>query len=225
MAEYSRKQEALDYHAHPSPGNWGSRSPSLSPPTANCRWPIRRASPSRSRRSATTRKTPTATPPRATWSRSSPTAPPYSAWATWARSRASRSWKARRCCSRNSPMSTCSISKSMPSDPRTSSRPSTRIAPDLWRHQSRGHRRPALLRDRTDADRAPGHPGVPRRPARHRDHRRGRPDQRPRTTGQDTGRRQDRVHGRRRGGHRIDAPAARNGGFSSKTSSCATARA
>ena len=39
----------------------------------------------------------------------------------------------------------------------------------LRRHQPRGHRRSPLLRDRAPAARVPRHPGLPRRPARHRD--------------------------------------------------------
>ena len=50
--------------------------------------------------------------------------------------------------------------------------------PGLRRHQPRGHRRPALLRDRAPAARRARHPGLPRRPARHRDRRPRRPDQR-----------------------------------------------
>ena len=45
-------------------------------------------------------------------------------------------------------------------------------------HQPRGHLGAALLRDRAPAARAPRHPGVPRRPARHRDRRRRGADQR-----------------------------------------------
>ena len=52
------------------------------------------------------------------------------------------------------------------------------IAPGLRRHQPRGHRRPALLRDRAPAAGQPRHPGLPRRPARHRDRGAGRADQR-----------------------------------------------
>ena len=48
----------------------------------------------------------------------------------------------------------------------------------LRRHQPRGHRRPALLRDRGAAARVAGHPGLPRRPARHGDRRAGGADQR-----------------------------------------------
>ncbi len=48
----------------------------------------------------------------------------------------------------------------------------------LRRHQPRGHRRAALLRDRDPAARAARHPGLPRRPARHRDLRARRADQR-----------------------------------------------
>ena len=41
--------------------------------------------------------------------------------------------------------------------------------PGLRRHQPRGHLRAALLRDRGAAARRARHPGLPRRPARHRD--------------------------------------------------------
>ena len=50
--------------------------------------------------------------------------------------------------------------------------------PGVRRDQPGGHRRAALLRDRGAAARAAGHPGLPRRPARHRDLRAGRADQR-----------------------------------------------
>ena len=49
----------------------------------------------------------------------------------------------------------------------------------LRRHQSRGHQRPALLRDRGAPKRDPRHPRIPRRPARHRDRRPRRHHQRP----------------------------------------------
>jgi malate dehydrogenase (oxaloacetate-decarboxylating)(NADP+) len=66
------------------------------------------------------------------------------------------------------------------STPRTRSASSTRRAAraELRRDQPRGHRRARLLHHRADAARADEHPGVPRRPARHRDHHRRRPDQR-----------------------------------------------
>ena len=51
---------------------------------------------------------------------------------------------------------------------------------DLRRHQPRGHQGARLLHHRAAPARADGHPGVPRRSARHRDHRRRRPDQRAR---------------------------------------------
>ena len=49
---------------------------------------------------------------------------------------------------------------------------------ELRRNQPRGHRRARLLHHRADAERADEHPGLPRRPARHRDHHRRGPDQR-----------------------------------------------
>ena len=52
------------------------------------------------------------------------------------------------------------------------------LGAQLRRHQPRGHQSPGMLHHRAAAARADGHPGVPRRPARHRDRRRGRADQR-----------------------------------------------
>ena len=52
------------------------------------------------------------------------------------------------------------------------------IAPDLRRDQPRGHLLAALLRDREPPHRRARHPGLPRRPARHRDRRAGRAVQR-----------------------------------------------
>ena len=53
------------------------------------------------------------------------------------------------------------------------------IAPGVRRHQPGGHLRAALLRGRAAAARPARHPGLPRRPARHRDRRAGRAHQRP----------------------------------------------
>ena len=50
--------------------------------------------------------------------------------------------------------------------------------PVLRRHQPRGHQGAGMLHHRGAPARADGHSGLPRRPARHRDHRRRRPDQR-----------------------------------------------
>ena len=52
------------------------------------------------------------------------------------------------------------------------------IGVDLRRHQSGGHQGPGVLPHRDRAAGAARHPGVPRRPARHGDHLRRRPDQR-----------------------------------------------
>ena len=51
-------------------------------------------------------------------------------------------------------------------------------APGVRRHQPRGHPRARVLCHRRAAARTPRHPGIPRRPARHRDHHLGRADQR-----------------------------------------------
>ena len=54
------------------------------------------------------------------------------------------------------------------------------LGADLRRHQSRGHQGAGMLHHRAAPARADGHSRLPRRPARHRDHRRRRPDQRAR---------------------------------------------
>ena len=51
---------------------------------------------------------------------------------------------------------------------------------ELGRHQSRGHQGAGVLHHRAEAARAARHSGIPRRSARHRDHRGRRPDQRAR---------------------------------------------
>ena len=75
----------------------------------------------------------------------------------------------------------------------------TAIAPGLRRHQPRGHRRAALLRGRAQAPRGARHPGLPRRPARHRDRRARRAHQRVAGGAQGDG---QRAGGRRRCGSR-----------------------
>ena len=93
----------------------------------------------------------------------------------------------------------------------------------LRRHQPRGHRGAALLRDRAAAAGRARHPGLPRRPARHRHRRAGGAHQRA-EAGRQGGRRRPRRHGRRRRGrHRGRRHAARP--TASATSSAATARA
>ena len=80
------------------------------------------------------------------------------------------------------------------------------------RHQPGGHQRAALLRGGAPAARAARHPGVPRRPARHRDRGDGRADERAASGGQEAFRGAHR-HGRRwRRGHRRAQAAARRGG-------------
>ena len=50
---------------------------------------------------------------------------------------------------------------------------------DLRRHQPGGHQGAGVLLHRGEAEEDHEHPGLPRRPARHRHHLVGRPDQRP----------------------------------------------
>ena len=80
--------------------------------------------------------------------------------------------------------------------------------PRLRRHQPRGHRRPALLRDRGAAAREARHPGLPRRPARDGDRRAGRAEERAARGGQAAARREDRRRRWRRGRDGDRAPAA-----------------
>jgi malate dehydrogenase (oxaloacetate-decarboxylating)(NADP+) len=67
---------------------------------------------------------------------------------------------------------------------------------DLRRHQPGRHQGAGVLRDRGAAAREDEHPGLPRRPARHRDHRRRRRAQRLELAGKPS-RGQDRHLGRR----------------------------
>ena len=92
----------------------------------------------------------------------------------------------------------------------------------LRRDQPRGHLGAALLRDREPAARGARHPGLPRRPARHRGRRaRGVPE---RAAGrrQAAGGRQGRDDRRRRGRRRVHEDAARR--RRAATSSAATAQ-
>ena len=79
---------------------------------------------------------------------------------------------------------------------------------DLRRDQPRGHQGAGLLRRRAALPRADEDPGLPRRPARHRDRRRRGGDQRAPGRGQGVRGRQDRLDRRRRGRHRLPQHAA-----------------
>ena len=82
--------------------------------------------------------------------------------------------------------------------------------PLVRRHQPRGHLGAPLLRDRGAAQGAARHPGVPRRPARHRDRRARRPAQRRQGARPPAARPAGRRLRRRRGRRRRD-PAAASG--------------
>ena len=121
-----------------------------------------------------------------------------------------RSWRARRCCSRNSPASTRSRSAwTRPTSTRSSASSARRA--HVRRHQPGGHRRAALLRDRAPAARGARHPGVPRRPARHRDRRARGAAQRAARRRQARRGRADRRDGRRRGRHGVREHHPRRG--------------
>ena len=78
---------------------------------------------------------------------------------------------------------------------------------ELGRHQSRGHQGAGVLHHRAAAARAARHSGVPRRPARHRDHRGRRPDQRARPHRPRHQDHQARLQRRRRRRHRLPRAA------------------
>ena len=73
-----------------------------------------------------------------------------------------------------------------------------RAGADLRRHQPRGHQGARVLRGRGALQGPHGHSGLPRRPARHGDHRRRRGPQRSRACRQAHRGREDRDLGRRR---------------------------
>ncbi len=75
-----------------------------------------------------------------------------------------------------------------------------RAGADLRRHQPRGHQGAGVLLRRAEAARAHEDPGVPRRPAWHRHHRRRRAAQRPVAGRQGHRQGEARRVGRRRGG-------------------------
>ncbi len=77
---------------------------------------------------------------------------------------------------------------------------------DVRRHQPRGHQGAGVLLCRTQAARAPPDPGVPRRPARHRDHRRRRDHERPARRRQGAEGREAGLLGRGRGRARVPRP-------------------
>ncbi len=81
----------------------------------------------------------------------------------------------------------------------------------LRRHQPRGHLRAALLRDRGAPQGRARHPGLPRRPARHRGRRAGRADQRAEDRRQADGGPPRRGHRPGRGRRRGDEDPARGG--------------
>ena len=74
---------------------------------------------------------------------------------------------------------------------------------DLRRHQPRGHQGPRVLRDREPAQEGDAHPGLPRRPARHRHHLRRRAAQRAGAGRQEDRGREGGGLRRRRLGHRL----------------------
>ena len=74
---------------------------------------------------------------------------------------------------------------------------------DLRRNQPRGHQGPGVLLHRAGATGAHEDTGVPRRSARHRNHRRGGRPQWPRAGRQEHQQREDRLLRRRCGGHRL----------------------
>ena len=113
---------------------------------------------------------------------------------------------ARAACSRSSPASTCSTSSS-PRKTRQAGRDHRRARAHAGRRQPRGHQGAGVLHHRAPPARAHEHPGLPRRPARHRHHLAAAVITRPGAGGQADRRDQARRLGRRRGGDRLPGPA------------------
>ena len=100
-----------------------------------------------------------------------------------------------------------------------------RAGADLRRHQPRGHQGAGVLLHRAQAARAAEDPGVPRRPAWHRDRRRGRGAQRPALRRQGHRQGEAGVLGRGRRRDRLPRPAGEPRRAQARTSSSPTARA
>ncbi len=94
-------------------------------------------------------------------------------------------------------------------DPHEADRGDRGARADVRRHQPRGHQGARVLRDRARAAQAHEDPGLPRRPARHGDHRRRGDDERADRRRQEDRGRQARRVGRGRGGARVPRPARR----------------
>ena len=96
---------------------------------------------------------------------------------------------------------------------------------DLRRHQPRGHQGARVLLHRGDAQEDDEDPGLPRRPARHRDHLRRGAAQRARARRQEDRRGQGGVLRRRRRRHRLRQVLPARSASSPRTSSWSTPRA
>ena len=127
---------------------------------------------------------PPSTPRAATWSAWSPTAPRCSAWATSARWPAKPVMEGKGCLFKKFAGIDVFDIELAEKRPRQAGRDHRRARAHAGRHQPRGHQGARVLLHREQAARADEHPGLPRRPARHRDHLRRRAAQRAGTGGQ-----------------------------------------
>ena len=109
--------------------------------------------------------------------------------------------------------------------PRQDRRGRRRAGADVRRHQPRGHQGARVLLHRAQAARADEDPGVPRRPARHGDRRRGGGAQRAQDRRQGHRQGEARLLGRGRRGDRLPRPAGAPRPATARTSTCSTARA
>ena len=109
--------------------------------------------------------------------------------------------------------------------PRRADRDDRAHGADLRRHQPRGHQGARVLLHREEAARAHEDPGVPRRPARHRDRRRRGDPQRPAACRQGHRRGQARRFRRRRGRAGLPGPDRQPRPEAARTSSSPTPRA
>ena len=110
--------------------------------------------------------------------------------------------------------------------PRQAGRHHRRARADLRRHQPRGHQGAGVLLRRAQAARADEDPGLPRRPARHRDHRRrGASSTACRWSARTIAQGQAGRVGRRRRGARLPRPAGRARACRARTSGSPTSPA
>ena len=161
------------------PARWRSARPSSWSTSAIWRWPIRPASPRRARRSSPTRRMPSATPRAATWWRSITNGTAVLGLGNIGPLAAKPVMEGKAVLFKKFAGIDVFDIEVDENEPRQAGRHHRRARADLRRHQPRRHQGARLLLRRARAARAHEDPGLPRRPARHRDRRRRGRAQRP----------------------------------------------